>query len=606
MNNTQLSVAISVALITTTSHAASQLKPLLVSANHVPTQTHSVTADYHVITAEDIAEKHYQTLDAAIQSVPGIQVSRNGGLGGVTSVFMRGQSNNATLILVDGVEMNNPMGTGGAILSNILISDVEAIEILKGPQSGIWGANASAGVIHILTKRQQAGAHGLINVETGSNETKKLAANFSVGSEKYDFKATFSDLSTQGFSSVKEAGQSVTGYEDDAFKQTDFSLQTTIKFNTEQQLDLFVKHSDSFSEYDYATNPNQSDFASVHYENSVKRIQYTHLFDKLNLSAFLSQNDIKQYSDAAIYALGLRGNYDYAKSQSLAFVMEKKQYENQANGDRYHNAAVGVTNTQHFLNNSLVVTQAIRQDQYDDFDNKTTGKLGLKKHYANNVYAKANIGTAYNAPSLFQTTYGITDKLNPEHTQSFDIGVGGYGLEMSVYQSNTKDLISYAGSWPNDYYTNLSGTSTFKGLELAYAHFFKTIDLGMSVNYTQASAKDDSGKWLARRAKNSAYLGLSYEGLQDWTFASDTRYLGKSYDLPNQQGAQIGDYFVTDLNVSYRVNDNLNVYANVLNAFAKDYTHAVASYTAFDITQPPQHVYSNGGRQFFIGVQAKL
>lgn len=602
----QLSSAISLALIASNSQADQQLADILISANHIPIQAHSVTADYHVITAEDIAEKHYRTLDAAIQSLPGVQISRNGGLGSVTSIFMRGQSNNASLILVDGVEMNNPMGTGGAILSNILLTDVAAIEVLKGPQSGIWGANASAGVINIITKKQQSGAQGSINLETGSNQTKKIATSFSASSEQIDFSVAFADISTDGFSSVKEAGKSVTNYEDDAFKQTDFSLQTGINFNANQRLELIIKNSDSYSEYDYSTNPDQSDFASVNYENNLKRLQYNHNFGQIKLSGYLSQNEIKQYSHAIINSIGIKGGYDYADKQSLAFVASKNQFENQGNGSSYLNTAIGVTNTNHFMDNSLIITEALRSDQYNDFDNKVTGKLGIKKLFAYDLYVKANIGTAYNAPTLFQSTYGVTDTLNPEQTESFDIGFGAFGVEVSYYQSKTKDLISYAGTWPNDFYENLSGTSKFTGLEVSYAHFFETINTGLNLNYTQATAKDDDDKWLARRAENTLNLGLVYDGFQDLTLSADTRYIGKKYDKADQQGAQIGEYFVTDLNINYRVNSQLNLYANVLNAFAEDYTHAVATYQGFDITQPPQNVYSNGGRQFFVGIQAKL
>jgi vitamin B12 transporter len=582
--------------------AATNLDQVIVSAEHSSISLHNVTANTAIITAEDIATNHYRTLDDAIRSIPGIQIVRNGGLGTNTSIIMRGQSNKNTLILVNGVEMTNPMGTGGAIIGNILIADVERIEVLKGAQSGVWGANASAGVINIITKQAKSGTNGSVNVETGSNNYKRLAGSLSSATEEGDFSVSFSNITSDGFSAVKFYQTDAQDYEDDAFDQTDVSMNIGINVSKNHRVELLVNNTNSTTNYDYTSNPDQ--VASVDYKNALKRLQYKYQQDTINATAYISQNAIKQYNDAVINSFGVKGGYEYQPKQTLSFIANSNQYENITNGDSYYNTGLGLTNTNQFNNGQLIITEAIRSDQYNQFDDKVTGKIGIKNYFTPSIFVQGNIGSAYNAPTLFQSTYGVTTTLNPEESQSFDIGFGAYGFEANYYETQTKNLIQYAGTWPNDYYTNLEGTSKFSGIELSYQNYIDALDTNLALNYAQGSAKDSQNQWLARRAESTANIALNYEGFDQVRLGLNTRYIGKKYDKSNQQGANIGDYFVTDLNINYELTDNTNIYLNVLNAFDEDYTHAVGTYESDGVT--PKTVYSNGGRQFFVGIRGQL
>lgn len=608
MKLSKLSVALIAASTTYPPFAlAADLEPVIVSANHTQMSATSVTANSYVISAIDLADNHYTTVTDALKKVPGLIISRNGGLGGVTSIKMRGQTNKDVLVLINGIEMNNPMGTGGPIYSNLLLSDVERIEILKGAQSGIWGANASAGVINIITKKAQLGTQTKVNVEAGSNNSKKLAASISSATEEGDFSFNFANTTTDGFSAVKGYKKDAKDYEKDGFTQTDFSLNIGVNIDSKNRVELLVKNAQSTSDYDFSTNPNAdavNNFASVDYTNQIMALQHKYQANNFNSTVYLSQNEISQYSDAVINSLGIKGGYTYAQDQSLAFNLVKNQYQNLGNHNSYYNTGLGLTNTNHFNNKKLIITQSLRSDKYSDFDDKTTGKLGVKNYFNDDVYLSANYGTAYNAPTLFQSTYGVTSNINPEESKSFDINLGAYGLLVSYYKTETKNLINYGGAWPNDYYENIAGTSKFEGLELSYQRFIDAIDTQVGLNYSKGTAKDANNEWLARRAEQTLGLNLNYQGFDDLTLIADTRYIGKMYDKANQGGANIGEYFVTDLALNYEVNSQLTVYAKVLNAFNEDYTDAVAAYETDGTT--PKFVYSNGGRQFFIGLQADL
>jgi vitamin B12 transporter len=609
MKLSKLSTAILIATSTSFAHAkATQLDNVIVTANHTAMSQHSVTANTTVITADDIAENHYRTLDDALQSIPGIHFVRNGGLGTSTSIFIRGQKTGSTLVLVDGIEMTNPMGTGGAILSTLLLSNVERIEVLKGPQSGIWGSRASAGVINIITKQAKEGTQGSVNLEMGDNNYNKLAVSLSSAEKGGDFSVSFSELTTDGFSAVKEYNSYEQNYEDDAFNQTDFSLNMGININPAHRLEVLLKTAQSTINYDFTTNPDQ--IASTNYENTIKRLQYVYAQDSFNSTAYVSQNNIQQYSnDAIINSVGIKGGYQYATDQSLAFVLSNTQYENLINGDSYYNTGVGLTNTNHFNNKKLILTQSLRSDSFNQFDDKVTGKIGIKNFFQKEFFVSANIGSAYNTPTLFQSTYLLTSNLQPEETTGFDISVGFYNIEVTYYQSRAKNFIDYSNAgtrlnFNDDYYENLNGVSTFEGFEAAYSDYLEYANTAVNVTFAQVSAKDSNNEALARRAEQTIGLNLLYDGFNNLTIGLNNRYIGNIFDKANRSGANIGDYYVTDLNINYSVNKNLTVYTNVLNLFDADYTQAVATYQADNVT--PQNVYSNGGSQVFVGIQGKF
>lgn len=585
--------------------SSSSLNTVMVTADHTQQTTHAITSNFQVITQEEIESKGYTSLEDALKYEAGFNFVTYGGLGQTTSIHMRGQSNRSTLILVDGVEMTNPMGTGGALLGNLLLSDVARIEIIKGPQSGIWGANASAGVINILTKRAYEPS-AKVAIESGSLNTKKLSATLSAASDQADFLFSVSDIQSDGFSAVKAYNGDAEDYESDGFSQTDALFKLGVNFTPEHRLETLVKIASGTTDYDWSNNPDQTDFASVDYRNTLKKIQYRFQQPNFNVDLFLSDNEIEQYYQANITEMGVKGGYAYAPDQLLGFAATHKEFIKRNSSDRYDNQALALSNTNQFADKTWVVTESLRSDRYSDFEDKITGKFGVKHYIQPSIYFSANYGTAYNAPTLFELTYGATADLKPETTNGYDLTVGIDNFSLSFYHTETEDLINYAGFWPNDYYENLDGTSTFEGIEVAYQRDFKTIDTDFSFNYAQGTAKDDNDQWLARRPEQTANIGLSYYGFANLVMDVQTQYVGTMYDLANQGGAQIGDYFVTDLILNYQVNKQLSLYAKAINLFDEDYTRAVAQYVGFDSNNDPEYVYANGGRQYYFGLRGEF
>jgi vitamin B12 transporter len=190
----------------------------VVSATKSNQSIKDVTSNVEVITGEELEEKHIKTVLDALKS-RGISTTQSGGIGQQSSLFLRGFSSGNTLVLIDGISYNDPTTTEGqANLEHLMISDIERIEIIKGAQSGIWGANAVAGVINIITKKASQELHTNANIEFGSNNTKNYQFSISQKVDKFSYYLGANYTSTDGISARTPYNINPKNYEDDGYK----------------------------------------------------------------------------------------------------------------------------------------------------------------------------------------------------------------------------------------------------------------------------------------------------------------------------------------------------------------------------------------------------
>jgi vitamin B12 transporter len=191
-----LAAAASVAAQTTpepspANQAASNVSALVVTATRVPTEKIKLANSVTVITARDIALKQQQTLPDVLADAPGLNVVQTGGPGGVTSVYMRGTNANHVKVLVDGIDVSDPSSTDGTFdFGQFLTPDIEKIEILRGPQSGLYGSDAIGGVINIITRSGEGPPHATLDLEGGSFGTFNQNASVSGSTGPFHFAAT--------------------------------------------------------------------------------------------------------------------------------------------------------------------------------------------------------------------------------------------------------------------------------------------------------------------------------------------------------------------------------------------------------------------------------
>ena len=576
----------------------------VVSATKSEQSIKDVTSNVNVITSAEIEERHYTTVAQALNSVAGINYTSSGGLGSTTSINLRGAGNNRTLVLVDGVSYQDPSSTSGASIQHLMIQDIERIEVIKGAQSGIWGAEASAGVISIITKKAKNGTHVSANLEGGSFNTRKIGATVSHKTSDFDVKFSVNKITSDGFTVQAPRGEDIKQYEDDAYSNLTINLQANYYINENSKINFNVTDIDALKEYDSYGNPDdetmKSDISNRLYNLSYSQVYHNHNFmlkaeksefsrDEIGtVSSFFGENVIN--FNGSHINIEFIDNFKYyeedfvtfgfgSSSDDVDYLMtddSKKQKENRNN-------YIYLTNSNTF--SKVILTESIRYDDYNNFDSKTTGKLGFKYNIDKNLYISSNVGLGYNVPSIVQelNPWGaVNSELNPEDTLSSDISISYKGFKATYFYNEITDLIEWYD--PDGFggnpaiYKNLDGKSIFKGYEFEYSQ--NIIDnILLSLNYTILSAKDKDDKYLARRPKETAKLSIDYYPIAELHVGVFGEYIGERYNSPDKQGQQTGRYTIVNFIANYDINKNLSVYTKVDNLFDK-YYQTVDGYAA--------------------------
>lgn len=592
-------------LIATQSYAQTQqLSTITVSSATKSEQSiKDVTSNIKVITKEEIEERHYTSLPDALNRIAGVSIVSNGGLGTSSSVYMRGNDRQRILVLIDGVRYNDVTSSNGAPFEHMMMEEIEQIEVVKGAQSGVWGADASAGVINIITKSAKKGTHGSAMVEYGSFATKKYGASLSHKTEKYSVKGSVHRVVSDGFSAFEAKQGSVNygkrgdelGLEKDAYENTTGSVKLGYNFNDANTMEFLHTLISAKNDYDSSTADNVSNrtiihdkFSSLIYKNSNSIAQTTlnmnrSTFDRDYSAGFLYDGTTKEY--------GVKTNIPYMNTNSFVLVgADYKEFEHTNNiNETFTNKAVYITNSNKFNDDNTIITESLRADKYDKFDDKTTGKVGVKHYFNNEFHASVNYGTSYNVPTLYHlySTYGNAN-LNPESTKGYDVQLSYKDFSVTYFNTKVKDMIDYDFSISK--FGNINGESTLEGVELEYSKEVLPQTL-LDLNYTHLKTRDKDDKPLRRRIKRELKFALDYYGISKLHFNLNGSYVGSRYDDANRT-IQTGRYTLWNGAINYEINKNLKAYVKMENIFDKYYQTA--------------NGYATAGQSAYVGLKASF
>jgi vitamin B12 transporter len=570
------------------------------SASKSLVSTTNVTDNVSIITSEELSQKGISTVTEALNTISGISTTSQGGKGTLSSIFVQGMANKYTLLLVDGIRYNDPSNSSGADFSNLLVGDIERIEVIKGAQSGVWGADAAASVINIITKSASKGTHGSAGVEIGSYGHKSFNTSFSHKTDTFDAILFVQRVVEDGFSAQAPWRKDIDDYEDDAYRNTTINLKSGYWINDSNRIEAGYHDMNTLSSYDGYLAPNSTQHSDLKQRSGYLTYKYfianhaiettlsKSTFERKELEA-LNSYDVKNY-EAEVPSIEMKDTWKYYDNATLVFggTYEKRdldiEYVAQPKEELNENSkALYMNNTNKFGN--VILTEALRYDKYSDFDDKTTGKVGVKYLFSNDFNIYANYGTAYKIPNIWELMYSNGD-LKPENIQSFNVGLQYAGLTINVFRNEIEDMISWdSATWNNK---NIDGTSVLKGIEISYEQqLFNALLTG--ANYTYVDAKDEDGDRLVNRPRYQTTVYATYLPIKQIAWNINGTYIGSREDSSSNE---TGNYFVANSKVTYHVNKDVDVYVKVNNLFDRYYQSVYG--------------YASAERSYYAGVQAKF
>lgn len=594
-----LSLITATLLLTTNINAAEDIGEItVVSANKTAQSVNETTSNITVISSEDIEEKGYQTVAQAIEQQAGMIVSRSGGLGQPTSVFTRGMEGGQTLVLLDGMRLNDPSTPNGAAHFEMLsTANIEQIEIIKGGQSSIWGSNASAGIINIITKQPKEGTHGSATIGYGSYNTKEISADVAYKDEKFTVQAMGSYLETDGFSALSPRDA-----EADGFENKNYNLKLGYRFNENNKIKLSYNRIQTDTKYDgtdafFMPDPNDTK-SYVTSDQKNYALNYDFSYDNYSATIQASRGEYTREDhyngyeptlyNARTTEYSLINAYQYTQGKAV-LGLEYKEIEDELSTSplaSYKNKAIYISNLYHFNDTTLLETN-LRYDDYDSFDNKTTYKIGLKHdhQFLEGFVTSANYYTSYDAPTIYQIADSLyienNPNLKPSYTTGFDI-TASYKklLSLTYFNNKVEDYIDYLynpSTFKGSYY-NVDGESKFEGLEISGSYTFDPYNLVLSGNYTHLiKAEKYDGTDFIRRPKDILNANIDYYTENNMHFGMNAQYVGERYDsafdpvtyTPTE--VSTGNYTLWNLYFDTEIAKGLKLNLTARNIFDKEY-----------------------------------
>ena len=568
----------------------------ITSTNKTEQSIQDTTSDVDVITNEDIRQNGYTSIVDALSNTISMNISQTGGIGQKSSFFLRGMDSGKILVLVDGMRLNDPSTTNSTSMIEYLpISNVEQIEIIRGGSSSIWGANASAGVINIITKKTlKDGFHGSIGVEGGSHGTKGSDISLFYRNGKLNAKLLSSYFDTNGISALAPKSSEKDGYNSKnltagiGYDLTDTTKASITVIKTKTKGDYDDTYNSDGANDDYSNfitdsiNISASIATKIGSLDSVLNITHGKYEREYFTTSLWGDGDNRYEATTNEYSLINSYAHKFGKSV-LGFEYKEIDGFNQYN--TYTPTDGSFANKGIFLSNSmnptdkLLIEANIRYDDFDKFDGKTTYKLGVKYDLSNDLTFKTNYYTSLNAPSVYQLANVLSNQtLKPSFVKGYDASFSYKDrLSLTYFDNNIKDDILYDNTlWG---YKNNTVDENIRGIEVS-ANTPTLIDrFIIRANYTHLiDMKDASGTPLYNRAQDEMNGWLEYFYDESTTVSLNIHYVGNrvSYgDMPS------GNYTLWNLNLTKKYNDHLDLGLHVKNLFDKEY-QTIYGYNAED------------------------
>ena len=582
-----------------------ELEGIIVSGGLTPVEAANFGRSSTVITGEEMQRRGIKLVADALRQVPGFHVSRAGGLGGQTQIRIRGAEANHVLVLIDGIETADASGFGSFEFSNLTAEEIERVEVLRGPQSSLYGSDALAGVINIITKRGiRNGFKAGATTEGGSSPAKAFSGLLRGGTDWLDIAMSLSKRDDEGWDASDGGGET------DGLENTTFSTKVTADFTRDLSLQGVFRWTNRDNEFDRtAFGCGDPDCYVVDADNfTTGRDRLFGLFGRYAMfDGALVHAPFFQYSDGESQtpAFGSENEasklkYGYkatlffgpSKRHSLTGLIEseEEEFESRTSGFQSRRQVNYAGEYKGYLTDNFFVQGSVRQDNNDEFDDALTWAASASYRFAPiGTRVHASVGKGIVNPSFFEQ-FGFSGNfvgnpsLTPEESIGWDAGVeqtlfqGALVVDVTYFEATLTDEIS-STTLPSGFRTpiNQLGESDRRGVEVS-ATVSPLPSLFVTASYTYLEATDPDGQVEVRRPEHAGGVSFAY------TFLDGRAHVGAdlTYNGENEQSdfsdptftsprVTVDDYFVVDFNASYLIADNVKLYGVLNNVFDEDY-----------------------------------
>lgn len=594
---------------------------IVVTATRQATRHSELLSDASAVDRTEISRASaIETFGDLLAREAGIETVTTGSPGSVSNVFIRGTNGGHTLLLIDGMRVGSAtLGEPG--ISRIPLAQIERVEILRGPASGLYGSDAIGGVIQVFTRPTADGTHLSAGASFGSFNTREADAGFSTRSNGLSASLHIGAHKSDGFTAIHKTTNPAFNVDDDGYKNTNLTASLGYAFSAGHEVGASVFNSDGENQYDgrYFDGPPLFAGHSDYDFRARQKINSVSLFSNNRLATdWTSKVQLGRSTDDSI-------NYDQP-SQSSRFKTEQRQltWQNDIRlpgvgkvllaAERLEqeiDASSTYVLTERSINSALAgwtgaygqhrVQANVRYDKNSQFGNKTTGNVAYGFPLAASWRIRLAAGTAFKAPTFNDLYFpevafvgGGNPNLKPEKARSSEIGLNhesanGF-ITLTAYQSTIEDLIAWQPDVATDPFSPWHpvnvGKATMKGLSASAKQRYG--DLAVRASYDYLDAKDSSSdKELVLRARHRGSFGVEQQ-LGNTTLSAEIQGVGRRYNDPTNTVVLAG-YSVVNLLVEQALGKDVKVFAKANNVFDRFYE--------------VRDDYATAGRSFFVGVR---